>query len=117
MRDLITDGHVYIAMPPLYKIEFSKTNIEYVYTESQMDELRKANEGRKYSTQRYKGLGEMDANQLWETTMDPKRRIMKKVTIEDAEEAVKVFEMLMGDEVGPRKDFIVDNANFADIDL
>lgn len=115
MRPVIEGGYVYIAQPPLYKIQKGK-RVAYAYKEQEMDKLRvEFKDG--YKVQRYKGLGEMDAEQLWETTMDPKRRILKRVTVDDAMEADSVFSMLMGEDVEPRKEFIQANAEYAKLDL
>ncbi len=113
MRPLIEGGYVYIAQPPLYKASQGKVE-KYAYKEEEMDEIRKELEPKgKFTLQRYKGLGEMDASQLWETTMDPATRVLKKMHLEDIIEADGVFDMLMGDKVEPRKDFILANAKFA----
>jgi DNA gyrase subunit B len=114
MKPVIEGGYVYIAQPPLYKVQKGK-KIAYAYKEQEMDELREEfKDG--YKVQRYKGLGEMDAEQLWETTMDPSNRILKRVTIDDAMEADSVFDMLMGEDVEPRRDFIQENAVYANLD-
>ncbi len=115
MKPVIEGGYVYIAQPPLYKVQKGK-RIEYAYKEQEMDALRlELKDG--YKVQRYKGLGEMDAEQLWETTMDPKNRILKRVTIDDAEYADSTFSLLMGEEVDPRREFIQENAVYATIDF
>ncbi len=114
MRPVIEEGYVYIAQPPLYKVQKGK-KIAYAYKEQEMDILRE--EFKDGKVQRYKGLGEMDADQLWETTMDPKRRILKRVNIDDAVEADSVFSMLMGEDVDPRRDFIQENATYANLDI
>ena len=115
LRPVIEGGYVYIAQPPLYKIQKGK-KIAYAYKEEQMGAL-KAEFKDNYKIQRYKGLGEMDAEQLWETTMDPENRTLKQVTINDAMEADAVFEMLMGEDVGPRRTFIQENARYANLDI
>ena len=114
MKPVIENGYVYIAQPPLYKIQKGK-KIAYAYKEEEMSALREEfKDG--YKIQRYKGLGEMDAEQLWETTMDPKNRVLKRVTIDDAMEADNVFNMLMGEDVEPRREFITKNATYAKLD-
>ena len=114
MKDLINEGHVYIGLPPLYKIE-KGNQVEYAYDDKELDEkIKKVGKG--YQIQRYKGLGEMSADQLWDTTMDPARRNLIQVTIEDAAEAANVIDMLMGDKVEGRKEFLAQNANFNKVD-
>ena len=116
MPELIYDGHVYIAMPPLYKAIPKRGQEEYLYDEKALANYRKKH-GDNFTLQRYKGLGEMDAQQLWETTLDPERRLLKRVEIEDARLASEVTELLMGGDVAPRREFIYQHANEASIDL
>ena len=125
MPDLVTQGRVFSAVPPLHRIEISnpkKGQDKYVYTYSddelqrKLAELKKKNVRWKDPVQRYKGLGEMDADQLAETTMDPRRRTLRKLTVDDADEAAKVFELLMGSDVAPRKEFLVQGAYEVDVE-
>ncbi len=116
MPELIYEGHVYIAMPPLYKAMPKKGVEEYLYDDAALERYRKTHEGG-FTLQRYKGLGEMDAQQLWETTLDPETRLLKLVEIEDARMASSVTEMLMGTEVPPRRAFIYENATEAELDI
>lgn len=116
MPELIFEGHVYIAMPPLYKVIPSKGKEEYLYDDAALERYRKTHTG-SFTLQRYKGLGEMDAEQLWETTLNPETRMLKKVEIEDGRMASDVTEMLMGTDVPPRKAFIYEHANDAELDI
>ena len=115
MPELIYDGHVYIAMPPLYKVVPKKGEERYLYDDRALEEYRRTHKG-DFTLQRYKGLGEMDAEQLWETTLNPENRVLKRVEIEDAMLANQVTELLMGSDVPPRKKFIYDHAEEAEID-
>lgn len=116
MPELIIQGHVYIAMPPLYKVIPAKGEEEYLYDDAALEKY-KATHNVSYKLQRYKGLGEMDAEQLWETTLDPNRRMLKKVNIEDIKYASETTELLMGLDVPPRRTFIYENANEAELDV
>ena len=113
MRPLITNGNIYVGMPPLYKVK-TKDREWYCYTDEELEAV--TSNIKNYTLQRYKGLGEMSAEQLWSTTMDPARRSMIRVTVEDAVLADKEISMWMGDDVGPRKDYINKNANFNKLD-
>ena len=114
MKELIENGHVYIATPPLYLVKKGKQE-RYCWTEEERDNIS-AEFGKGVHIQRYKGLGEMSDVQLWETTMNPDTRILRQVSIENAAEADRVFSMLMGDDVPPRREFIERHATYANID-
>jgi DNA gyrase subunit B len=110
MRPLIEAGYVYIAQPPLYRLKKGKREI-YFFSDLEMEEFAKKEGGNGWNVQRYKGLGEMDASQLWETTMDPATRTVLQVSLENAIEANEIFSTLMGDQVEPRRQFIEKNAH------
>ena len=111
MKPLIENGHIFIAQPPLYKIKKGKKE-QYAYTDRELDKVLDEIGRINYTLQRYKGLGEMDPEQLWDTTMNPETRTMLRVNIEDAAAADDIFTILMGDKVKPRREFIEDNALF-----
>ncbi|MEK7163697.1 MAG: DNA topoisomerase IV subunit B, partial [Patescibacteria group bacterium] len=113
---IVEHGHLYVAMPPLYKIDVAKTST-YIYTDPEKDALLAKYPDQKFSIQRYKGLGEMNPEQLWETTMNPQNRILKRVDVADAAHADHVFSTLMGNEVPPRKKFITTHAKMANLDI
>ncbi len=115
MPELISHGHVYLAMPPLYKAVPKKGQGEYLYDDKALEKYRKSHTG--FTLQRYKGLGEMDADQLWETTLNPETRLLKLVEIEDGKMASDVTGMLMGNDVAPRRQFIHDHAHDAELDV
>ena len=115
MRPLVEEGHVYLAQPPLYRITKGKRHY-YAFSDQQRDQIMAELAGG-YEIQRYKGLGEMDSEQLWETTMNPETRTMRRVEVEDAIEADEVFTVLMGDKVEPRRDFIMKRAKEANWDV
>lgn len=115
MPELIYNGHVFIAMPPLFKVIPKRGQEQYLYDEKDLERYKKTHTG-EFTLQRYKGLGEMDAEQLWETTLDPERRVLKQVEIEDARMASEITEMLMGSDVLPRRQFIYEHAEEAEID-
>ena len=116
MPELIYEGHVYVAMPPLYKAIPGRGEEEYLYDDAALERYRRTHKG-SFTLQRYKGLGEMDAKQLWETTLDPKRRMLKRIEIEDGRMASDITELLMGNDVPPRKTFIYEHATDAQLDI
>lgn len=118
MRPLIDAGFLYIAQPPLYGVKYGRSkDLSYVFSEEDLEKLMRENKGKKSEIQRFKGLGEMNPEQLWETTMNPETRVLLRVTIEDVLEANETFETLMGSEVPPRREFIEDHAHMANIDV
>lgn len=119
MKSVIENGYVYISQPPLYKVTFSPNDVVWVKDDAELDKVKKSRKSstKQPSIQRFKGLGEMNPEQLWETTMNPETRILKKVVIEDAEEANRMFDVLMGEEVLPRKRFIEEYSKSADLDI
>ena len=116
MPEVIKKGFLYVALPPLYRVQMGK-DTQYVYSDSELASVTSAKRSGKINIQRYKGLGEMNPDQLWDTTMDPKQRILKQVAIEDAEEVDRIFTVLMGEEVAPRKKFIQTHAKMATLDI
>ena len=116
MRPIIDRGYLYIAQPPLYRLKVGRRS-EYIFNDEALKEALKKTKGKKYDIQRFKGLGEMNPEQLWETTMNPETRVLKQVTIEDALYASEIFEDLMGSDVQPRREFIEENAKFAELDV
>ena len=118
MRPLLDAGYIYLAQPPLYGVKFGRgKEINYVYTDQDLQRLLRENRNRKADIQRFKGLGEMNPEELWDTTMNPETRILKKVTIEDVLDATETFDMLMGSNVPPRRKFIEENAHLAELDV
>jgi DNA gyrase subunit B len=113
MSPLIDAGFIYIAQPPLYKVKTQRQE-EYLYAEEALDSFIKKHKDDKYDVQRYKGLGEMNPEQLWITTMSPDKRVLKLVTLEDAAETDRLFSLLMGEEVEPRRQFIESNAKYVE---
>ena len=117
MPDLIRDGHIYIAMPPLYKVVPSKGQGEYLYDDKALEKYRKNHPDEKFTLQRYKGLGEMDPDQLWETTLNPETRMLRRIEIGDPRLSSDVTGVLMGTDVPPRREFIYKHAREAELDI
>ena len=117
MPELIQEGHVYVAMPPLYKGVPQKGPEEYLYDDAALEKYMKKHANEKFTLQRYKGLGEMDADQLWETTLNPETRMMKRIEIEDGMMASEITALLMGNEVPPRREYIYKHAQDAELDI
>ena len=117
MPELISEGHVYIAMPPLYKVMPAKGEGEYLYDDKALERYRKKHKNSKFTLQRYKGLGEMDPEQLWETTLNPETRMLRRIEIGDARLSSDITEILMGTDVPPRKEFIYEHARDAELDV
>jgi DNA gyrase subunit B len=115
MPELIYSGYIYLAQPPLYKATYKKS-ITYLKDDNALQTYKAKHKEGSFELQRYKGLGEMDADQLWETTLNPENRSLKQVTIDDAKEVSELISLLMGTQVEPRRNFICENANYADID-
>ena len=113
--DLINEGHIYIAIPPLYRVGDGK-NTKYLYSDAELEKYRRTHQ-KKFTIQRYKGLGEMDADQLFETTMDAENRLLKQVSIDSIAEATSLTHTLMGNEVGPRREYIEKHSREANVDL
>ncbi|TVR94157.1 MAG: DNA topoisomerase IV subunit B, partial [Trueperaceae bacterium] len=118
MKPLIDAGYLYIAQPPLYGIRMARQKeLTYLYDETALQDVQRKHRGAKIEIQRFKGLGEMNPEQLWSTTMDPETRVLRRVTIDDVLEAEETIEMAMGTEVPPRREFIEDHAHLAQLDL
>lgn len=117
MPDLIFEGHVYIAQPPLYKVSSKRGGPKYLKNDAALEKYKKTHKDGTYSLQRYKGLGEMSPEQLWETTLNPETRSLKQVFIEDAKAASESVSLLMGNQVEPRRQFIHENADYATVDI
>jgi DNA gyrase subunit B len=117
LKPVIEKGYLYLACPPLYKVTSGKDNIQYAYDEEARDAITAALGDKKYSIGRFKGLGEMNSDELWKTTMDPETRTLIRVTMEDAEEIDRIIEIAMGSDVGPRRDYIAQNAEYANLDV
>ncbi len=118
MRPLIDEGYLYIAQPPLYGVRVGRQReMQYVYDEGALAALQREHRGKKLDLQRFKGLGEMNAEQLWETTMNPETRVLKRVTLDPLDDASDTFDVLMGPEVPPRRAFIEKNAHRAHLDV